>query len=257
MSRAAALIVCLALSACTHFQSHPHTLGPCNSLGMAFHPLHDDGHGHRLEMCIHETRERDMAAFRSGYSAHSDHAVTQVTWHDARAFCAWLTTKERADGSITAHSLYRLPTDHEWSMAAQIADREDAHATPESKDNKVANCYPWGNAWQPPSGFANYLGTEAINIIDSPPINGFHDQDKRVGSALHYFAPRLGYCSLGGNVWEWCTDEFRPGTDWRVLRGGSWKNNRTDTLQLSHRTHDPSTYKSDTVGFRVLLERNP
>jgi formylglycine-generating enzyme required for sulfatase activity len=55
-------------------------------------------------------------------------------------------------------------------------------------------------------------------------------------------------------LWEWCEDLYRPGTNWRVLRGGAWTSRRSETMASSHRTHDPDSYRSDSVGFRCVLE---
>lgn len=227
-----------------------------NSLGMVFQQLPQHKGTCSLAMCVHETRERDLAVFRHPSSRPPDHAATQVTWHEARDFCEWLTLKERSAGLISQRSRYRLPTDSEWSMAAGILHLEHS-GTPEDKDGCVPGRWAWGTSWPPSANAANCLGSEGSEIMDSAPIPAFRDRDATVGHALHYYEARLGFCSLTGNVWEWCKDEFRPGTDWRVLRGGSWKNNRPESLLLSHRTHDPSTYKSDSVGFRVVLERAP
>ncbi len=38
-----------------------------------------------------------------------DYPVTQISWHDARAFCNWLSVRESA--------VYRLPTEAEWTWA--------------------------------------------------------------------------------------------------------------------------------------------
>jgi formylglycine-generating enzyme required for sulfatase activity len=221
---------------------------------MVFRALESESADHLLLVCIHETREQDVAAFRLTDTRKPDRSATHVSWHDAHRFCEWLTRKEQGEGRLSLRSRYRLPTDHEWSQAAGIAHLEPS-GTPEAKCGQVANQWSWGSSWPPPANAANCLGSEGARLVGSSPIPSFRDSDAGIARAWDYYDPKTGYCSLTGNVWEWCEDEFRPGTDWRVLRGGSWKNNRPESLLLSHRTHDPSTYKSDTVGFRVVLER--
>ena len=71
-----------------------------------------------------------------------------VNWDDAKAFCAWLSKKEG--------KTYRLPTDHEWSIAVGIGDQEDEKATPEEKSGKIPGVFPWGEDWPPPKGAGNY-----------------------------------------------------------------------------------------------------
>jgi formylglycine-generating enzyme len=51
-----------------------------------------------------------------GHKQGPDHPVVNVRCEDARA-CTWLLKKEG--------KTYRLPTDHEWSLAVEIGDRED------------------------------------------------------------------------------------------------------------------------------------
>ena len=68
-------------------------------------------------------------------------------WNEARAFCAWLTegvtpTENREVSS--AKEKYRLPTDHEWSCAVGLGDREDSTDTPEDKNMRIEDVFPWG-----------------------------------------------------------------------------------------------------------------
>ncbi len=39
--------------------------------------------------------------------------ATDLTWHDARAFCAWLTERRREAGRIRPGEIVRLPTEPE------------------------------------------------------------------------------------------------------------------------------------------------
>ncbi len=101
-----------------------------NTLGMKFVPVP----GTEVLFCIHETRYKDYAAYAAEnpsvnstwenqtYDSYviternNDHPVTQVSWEDAKAFCAWLSKKER--------KTYRLPTDEEWSIAVGLGSLE-------------------------------------------------------------------------------------------------------------------------------------
>lgn len=239
----------MILAACTvTSQPRPGTSASTNSLGMAFVRVHGAG----VEFCIHETRERDLAAFQNR-SSHSNLAATNVSWDDANAFCRWLTDKEHREGTLPTNARYRLPTDHEWSLAAGIGAYEDPHRTPEQKRQQITGVYPWGRTWPPPANAGNYFGSEARSVIpDATPVLSFNDHHPRACDVMCFAPNHLGIHDLGGNVWEWCADEFRPGTGWRVLRGAAWNCSRPEVLLSSHRTHDPAGYRSDTVGFRIV-----
>ena len=250
--------------------------GLANSLGMRFVPVP----GTKVMFCIYETRVADFAAFMadSGYdynrgeltflmgtdddqnrSGHSwknpgfaqkdDHPVLCVSWDDARAFCAWLGKKE---GKI-----YRLPTDHEWSVAVGIGSQEDEAATPGRKSGKIAAVYPWGGAYPPPNDAGNYAGSEAQTSNwpkRAAVINGFNDGFARTSPVGSFKANRHGLYDMGGNVWQWCEDKYDSQGKDRVLRGGSWYIGDEARLLSSFRLRLRPTFRNNDLGFRVVME---
>jgi formylglycine-generating enzyme required for sulfatase activity len=140
---------------------------------------------------------------RSEYSPGDNDPVVEVSWEDARKYCAWLS--EKSGRSI------RLPSESEWECAARAGSkREFGFGDDESRLGE--------NAWfDANSGRkAHKVGTRRANAF-----------------CLH---------DLHGNVWEWCEDTYHEnyegapadGTAWtegggpwavsppRVFRGGSW-----------------------------------
>ena len=129
-----------------------------NMLGMPFVPIP------RFEtrFCIWPVRVQDYEAYcmASGakfpeipFSQGSDHPVVGVSWNDAIEFCVWLTVKERSEGKIDAKSVYRLPTDLEWSAAVGLP--HEPQAFPAERHLKAPG-YPWGLRWPPPQNAGNY-----------------------------------------------------------------------------------------------------
>lgn len=249
----------MSISACTtHSSKRPPPPPPpafTNSLGMRFAEV-PVNHGKVLFAC-EETQRGQLALFHNLPSLPAKEAAvpaSQVSWKEAVAFCDWLTRLERAKGFLSARQHYRLPTDHEWSCAAGIGHLESAQESPEAKSNRLEGLFPWGTAWPPPRGAGNFCGRESQEDFPENFIENY--QDGLAGGKLKSRASvtnDLGIHDLSGNLWEWCEELFRPGTDWRVLRGGSWKSARPQTLLASHRTHDPESYRSDSVGFRCVL----
>ena len=256
-----------------------------NGLGMRFVPVP----GTKVLFSVYQTRVKDFRAFvrESGYvhmretadslsrmwsldrdgnkqRGHSwenpgfkqteDDPVVGVSWYDAKAFCEWLTVRERAAGRLPAGWEYRLPTDHEWSVAVGL--KEDPTKTPEEKDAAIKDRYPWGTDWPPPAGAGNYAGEEAddghwpANFSTIPGYNDGYARTAPVGS----FKPNPhGIYDLGGNVLEWCEDEYRPGTGFRVLRGAAWGSGGRDRLLSSSRRLGHPAFRGDGSGFRCVV----
>ncbi|MEI6534782.1 MAG: SUMF1/EgtB/PvdO family nonheme iron enzyme, partial [Verrucomicrobiaceae bacterium] len=221
-----------------------------NTLGMKFVPVPITGgptNGQRVLFSIWETRVQDYAAYATenpqidmlwkNYALGKErqgptHPVLCVGWKDGKAFCAWLKKKERAAGKLGNNLEYRLPSDHEWSCAVGIGEREDANASPKAKDNKkIAGIYPWGNFWPPTKGAGNYL-SEGEGAGNAGGIKGYRD-DYKFTAPVGSFAPtNQGLYDLGGNVWEWCEDMYESGRPDHVMRGGSWGADASDPDKL-------------------------
>ena len=167
--------------------------------------------------------------------------MVEVSWEDATAFCEWLSRKEG--------KTYRLPTDHEWSGAVGIGDREDPATLPKDKGATIEG-YPWGNQWPPPSGSGNFAGSEAEGV-GWRCIEGYQDPFPFTAPVGSFELNHHGIKDLSGNVWEWCHDWYDEGKTDRVLRGGSWHSFEEDTLRSSCRFLLAD--RCDHVGFRLVV----
>lgn len=190
-----------------------------------------------------------------GFKQGPTHPVCGVSWHDAHAFCSWLTKRERQRGEIGPDKVYRLPTDAEWSSAA------------------AGLKYCWGDQWPPPEGVGNFAGEEVLNSswpTNRLTIQGYRDGFPRT-SPVGSFPPNpYGIYDLVGNLSEWCEDVFRkamnpdelrkqnpqidlapPGC--RVVRGASWGAATPLGLSTAKRGWSSPDGRAEGIGFRVVI----
>jgi eukaryotic-like serine/threonine-protein kinase len=221
-----------------------------NSLGMKFVPLGD------VQISIWETRVQDYEAFCRAtgrrYQAPDFHQTAtdpavKVSWFDAMAFCKWLTEKERQENVIEDRQTYRLPTDSEWSIAVGLVN--ETGNTPEARDGKIKNEFPWGKQWPVPVGAGNYVNTAGRRHGATLPVGTFKPNG-------------IGLYDLGGNVWEWCLDTYKGSSsatsrDWGVLRGGSWATSNRLEMQSSYRNVVDRNDRDVIYGFRCVLAIQP
>lgn len=188
------------------------------------------------------------------FSQGPTHPVVGVNWHDAKAFCDWLTKKERAEGKIAEYQNYRLPTDAEWSMAVGLEN--ESGSTPGDKDGKIKNVYPWGATWPPPNGAGNYGGKEARNMRWPElwaTIKGYNDGYARTSPVGSFATNQFGLYDMGGNVWQWCEDWYNGEQKSRVLRGASWGHSDDYFLLSSFRLRSSPDDCYNNFGFRCVL----
>lgn len=152
-------------------------------------------------------------------------AVVCVSWADAITLCDCLTQRERAAHRLSKGQEYRLPTDAEWSLAVGLG--VEPGQMPAQKQNKILNHHPWGTHFPPPEEAANLNRRFAF----SAPVGSFTPN-------------RYGLYDLGGNVWQWCEDEYQappeegrsahrhPGVAWGILEL-SFRNLAAFVLPLS------------------------
>ncbi len=249
-----------------------------NSVGMKFVPVPETN----ILMCIHETRRSDYAAYAAANRGVNDawkktkipgmktpeealqHPVAAVSWEDAKAFCDWLSKEESRS--------YRLPLDHEWSLAVGAAQFENNGNSPSKYNQMMLKLYPWGREWPIPSGAGNYHDITRIKAIKPKAtdkgadlegyLNGYGYTDGYVGSApVMSFKPNaLGLYDLGGNVWEACADDYNDVGRLPVYRGNSFcfsTYDERDNMRANARIALPRDTRIDHAGFRVVMLVNP
>ena len=189
----------------------------------------------------------------SSFTNCNDCPVEQASWLDAVAFCNALSDREgkqkvyTINGTTVTANLsangYRLPTEAEWEYAAGGGSNRTRFGN--GKD--IAN---------PTEMNFNGLIKQSYSVVGE-------DRAKtiKVGS----FSPNaLGLYDISGNVWEWCGDWYDAyssgaqtnptGTatgSFRVLRGGSWRDDPTGCRVASRNSNAPSD-RNGNVGFRVV-----
>lgn len=216
-----------------------------NTLGMKFVPVP----GTKVLFSIWHTRVADYEKFaaethrewpKPAYAQAPSHPVANVSWHDAQAFCAWLTKKEKAARRLEPDRKYRLPTDAEWSVAVGLV--EAPGGTPESKDRRIKEVYPWGKQWPPPLGAGNYEATLKV------------DEFAKTSPAGSFVENKFGLYDMGGNVYQWCEDVYDAKVGTRVMRGASFDDYIDIVLLSSRRGYFAPDGRDGNIGFRCVIE---
>jgi len=105
------------------------------------------------------------------------HPVVHIAWEDAVAYAKW--------------SGKRLPTEAEWERAA----RGGVESEPYIWGRDLAPEGKWkANIWQ--GGFPKN-NSGADGFVGTSPVGSFPGN-------------RFGLVDMSGNVWEWCSDWYRP-----------------------------------------------
>ncbi|MBN2390636.1 MAG: SUMF1/EgtB/PvdO family nonheme iron enzyme [Anaerolineae bacterium] len=196
----------------------------------------------------------------SGYKPHdpdclegvANHPVVRVIWHDAWAYCQWLTGVWRAEGKIGQGDEVRLPSEAEWEKAARGGFPPQSPPVGGTERGRV---YPWGDKWD-----AAKCNTGESGLGTTSPVGMYPEG-----------ASPDGCLDMAGDVWEWTRSlyekyPYQANDGWedlksdsfRVLRGGAFVSSQ-GSARCAYRLWDWAVRKLgaihwyDIIGFRVVV----
>ncbi len=185
----------------------------------------------------------------SNLKGRENEPVVQVSYEDAAAYAKWAGK--------------RLPTEAEWEFAAR-ANRQNSR-------------YYWGNSLKP-------AGKWVANIFQGefPQANKAEDGYRGTAPVKSFPANPYGLYDMDGNVWEWCSDLYRPdyyrqspdrnptgpkssfdpeepGTVKHVQRGGSFLCSDQYCVRYiaGSRGKGETSSASNNLGFRCVRSAGP
>ena len=143
-----------------------------------------------------------MGSNPSRYTGDDNLPVEQVSWKDVQEFIQKLN-------ALTGKT-YRLPTEAEWEYAARGGNQSQGY---------------------------KYAGSNTVGDV----AWHYGNSDHKTHPVGQKQPNELGLYDMSGNVWEWCQDWYGDYSSsaqtnptgpssgsYRVLRGGSWSNRRSN-----------------------------
>ena len=162
--------------------------------------------------------EAVMGSNPSRFRGDDNRPVEQVSWNDLKA----------DDGFLDRTGL-SLPSEAQWEYAARGGTTTE---------------FSWGDE-------CNVGGCDPC----TPAVNHMW-YCANAGETSHPVGRKLpnpfGLHDVHGNVWEWCEDEFSPGSGIRVGRGGGWSY-VARFCRSAHRDGPPPADRFNSLGFRPAV----
>jgi formylglycine-generating enzyme required for sulfatase activity len=171
---------------------------------------------------------------RKAPAGKNEQPVTQVSWQDAAAYCAWLT----AESGRT----YRLPSEAEWEKAARSTD---------------SRRYPWGNAWQ--ENCCNCGSSQIAAVTAFPDGASPYGCVDMLGNVREWTATIWGSSPAQADFSYPFQQDGRnalaPGCGplFRICRGGCFRDQPED-LRCAARSFSAENSRLAWCGFRVVME---
>jgi formylglycine-generating enzyme required for sulfatase activity len=201
---------------------------------------------------------KDYSWRNVGFQQTDEHPVVDVSWHDAMAFCQWLSRTEGAE--------YRLPTEAQWEYACRAG---------------TTTRYYCGDDPELLAKVGNVADGALKNVMFRTGWKGAIEASDGYAftAPVGQFKPNaFGLYDMHGNVWEWCSDwhdghaaatshnwdgasYYRKapiddpsgpdGGDNRVLRGGAWDFG-PEFARSACRSWGLPDHQRFVAGFRVV-----
>jgi formylglycine-generating enzyme required for sulfatase activity len=189
----------------------------------------------------YEVRQAEWDAvmgFNASYFRGPDRPVEVVSWHQAEAYCAILSARERAAGRLPSGYCIRLPTEAEWEYCCR------AGSTSEWNVGAGLDCAQ-----------ANIRLADGRHCVGATTVVGSHPPNA------------FGLHDMHGNVWEWCADSWDGSANYptgpvadpcvrsgelRILRGGSWARGASEA-RSAHRAGLGPNEPWGFYGFRIVV----
>lgn len=192
-----------------------------------------------------------LVTYYWSHPAFDDYPVVGVDWEAAKYFCDWRTrhlNDYRQEYGQPVMPNFRLPSEAEWEYAAR-GGRDMAK-------------YPWGNPY-----IRNARGCLLANF--KPGRGNYYDDGfAYTAEVATFFANDFGLYDMAGNAAEWCEDAYNPSSvplvwdlnptyfdenvDYKVVRGGSWKD-IAYFLETGTKSYEHKDTARSSVGFRCAM----
>jgi formylglycine-generating enzyme required for sulfatase activity len=130
---------------------------------------------------VHGADWRHPTGPESNLKGRENYPVVQIAYEDAAAYAKWAGK--------------RLPTEAEWEFAA--------------RGGAAGQLYAWGDELKPGGKFPANIYEGVFPVADG---DTGEDGFKGIAPVSQYPPNAYGLYDVAGNVWEWCSDWYRPDT---------------------------------------------